>query len=224
MFVNKIPIVGSLLRHIYRYAKGSQAFPGSEAYWEQRYAAGGNSGEGSYSKLASFKADVINTFVAKHNVHSVIEFGCGDGNQLSLSKYPNYLGLDVSPTAIELCNEKFSSDKTKSFLLTSEYNNQSADLTLSLDVIYHLIEDSVFEGYMSALFSASKRYVIIYASDSNRNESSQGVHVKHRKFTDWVTNSFPSFNLAAHIPNKYPYTNGVEGGSFASFYIYEKSL
>ncbi len=65
-------------------------FPGSDKYWEQRYAVGGNSGVGSYGKFANFKAEVINKFVREHKIKSVIEFGCGDGNQLKLANYPSY--------------------------------------------------------------------------------------------------------------------------------------
>lgn len=37
----------------------------SKNYWENRYKSGGNSGAGSYSNLAEFKAEIINEFVAK---------------------------------------------------------------------------------------------------------------------------------------------------------------
>ena len=32
-------------------------FPGTRAYWEKRYRAGGSSGPGSYGRLAHFKAE-----------------------------------------------------------------------------------------------------------------------------------------------------------------------
>ena len=34
-------------------------FPGSAEYWENRYAYGGSSGQGSYGRLAKFKAEVV---------------------------------------------------------------------------------------------------------------------------------------------------------------------
>jgi hypothetical protein len=37
--------------------------------------------------------------VAERRIRSVIEFGCGDGNQLGLMRYPSYLGLDIEPCA-----------------------------------------------------------------------------------------------------------------------------
>ncbi len=93
-------------------------FSGSAEYWELRYASGGSSGQGSYGRLAEFKAEVINNFVMERGVHSVIEFGCGDGNQLQLAKYPVYVGLDVSEKAVAMCKEKFNNDTSKLFPCT----------------------------------------------------------------------------------------------------------
>lgn len=88
-----------LLNRIWRRLK----FTNSKSYWESRYQKGGNSGFGSYGRLAKFKAEVLNDFVAKNSIQSVMEFGCGDGNQLKLAVYPKYIGLDVSPKAIKRC-------------------------------------------------------------------------------------------------------------------------
>jgi len=92
-------------------------FRGSAEYWERNYARGGTSGPGSYHAAAEAKAAFLNDFVRTHEVRSVIEFGCGDGNQLSLADYPRYIGLDVSRSAIELCKRRFAGDATKSFFL-----------------------------------------------------------------------------------------------------------
>ena len=37
-----------------------------------------------------------------------------------------------------------------------------AELALSLDVIYHLVEDTVYESYMGQLFDSATKYVIVY--------------------------------------------------------------
>ena len=224
--IKKIPILGRIATQLYWKIRSQQeapnSFPGSETYWEQRYVNGGNSGVGSYGKFAMFKADIINRFVSEHDVKSVIEFGCGDGNQLKLANYPHYLGFDVSETAVSSCRKQFCSDDTKKFRLMKEYNGERADLALSLDVIYHLIEDSIFENYMATLINASDRYIIIYSSDSDSNLWYEGIHVRHRKFTNWIAANMSCWKAIEHIPNKYPYTGDFLEGSFADFYIYEK--
>ena len=58
--VKKIPILGNIARRINQKISKMKPFPGSEKYWEKRYIAGGNSGAGSYGKLAEFKAEVLN--------------------------------------------------------------------------------------------------------------------------------------------------------------------
>ena len=87
--------------------KNQIEWKGSGDYWQKRYLRGGNSGNGSYGKLAHFKAEVINRFVEEKSVKTVIEWGCGDGNQLKLANYPQYIGYDISSKAISICREKF---------------------------------------------------------------------------------------------------------------------
>lgn len=91
---------------------------GSEAYLEKRYKTDGDSGAGSYNKLAGFKAKILNNFISGHqDIKVCYEWGCGDGNQLSYINYPFYVGMDVSETALMMCKEKFADDKMKSFIL-----------------------------------------------------------------------------------------------------------
>ena len=73
------------------------AWYGSAEYWERRYRERENSGSGSgsYGRLAEFKAEVINSFISENGIRSVLEFGSGDGNQLSLFKIEDYTGFDV---------------------------------------------------------------------------------------------------------------------------------
>ena len=224
--IKKIPVIGNWARQLYAKITTNQPkpkpFPGSHEYWEQRYSSGGNSGAGSYEKFAEFKAEIINNFISKHDIKTVIEFGSGDGNQLLLSNYPSYIGFDVSQTVIDLCKAKFSNDTTKTFKRLNKYAGEVSDLSLSLDVIYHLIEDEIFENHMQTLFKAASRYVIIYASDTDENSEYKGTHVKHRKFTKWIQENIPNWQLIEHIPNRYPYNGNYETSSFADFYIFKK--
>ena len=222
---NKAPFIEGIAKKLYQNIvvpnKETQVFPGSERYWERRYSDGANSGAGSYGRLAEFKADVLNSFVATHDVQTVIEFGCGDGNQLKLAHYNAYRGFDVSQTAIRKCRDLFNSDERKSFDLISAYDGEKADLSISLDVIYHLIEDSVSDKYMRTLFNASNTYVIIYSSNYEQVGGGTSAHVRHRNFTSWVENHLSDWELADHLPNRYPYDPRSLDGSFAEFYFYK---
>lgn len=199
-------------------------FAGSAQYWEQRYQNQGNSGSGSYGALAEFKAQVLNQFIQEHQINSVIEFGCGDGHQLQLANYPNYTGIDVSRTALSRCQQIFSKDQTKKFVHSSEYKTTLHQLSLSLDVIYHLIEDESFINYMKNLFSSSSNFVIIYSSNTDKNPWFLRSHVKNRKFTNWIDENTNNWKLINKISNKHPSNNLLTKGSFADFYIYQKIL
>lgn len=199
------------------------SFPGSKEYWKERYRAGGNSGPGSYNKLAEFKAKVLNDFVGENQISKVIEYGCGDGNQLRLSQYPSYIGFDVSPEAISLCRRAFSADATKSFKPMDAYASERSDLILSLDVIFHLVEDSAFNTYMERLFDSSTRFVVIYSSNTDKWAGPQAAHVRHRMFSRWIEENRPEWKLTKRIPNRYPYTGDDMDGSFCDFHIYKKA-
>jgi len=97
--IKRTPVLRDIARQLYSKLvtskKRMKPFPGSREYWTLRYSIGGNSGAGSYGKFAEFKAEVLNAFVATHDTKSIIEFGCGDGNQLCFVNFPNYLGFDI---------------------------------------------------------------------------------------------------------------------------------
>lgn len=219
--IKRVPLIGTALVKM-RRALSRATFNGSADYWEGRYLKGGNSGPGSYGRLAHFKADTINAIVQEFDVQSVIELGCGDGAQLELVEYPRYHGFDVSAAAVKLCEARFRDRPGFSFSLMDDLPTYRADLLLSLDVLYHLVEDAVFEGYLASLFNASDRLVLIYAADTD-DVAFNTHHVKVRKFTDWVSQNRPDWRLTRHIPNKYPYRADCPDTSFADFYLYEKA-
>ena len=211
-----------MLEEIKRFLSNKINFFSSSKYWEERYENGKNSGPGSYGNLAEFKAEVINSFVRENVISTVLEFGCGDGNQLSLCQYPNYIGIDVSHKAIEICKTKFSKDETKTFINYSDHKDERAEVCLSLDVIFHLVEDSTYSEYMKKIFESAEKYVVIYSSNHENNEKS-ALHVRHRKFTEWVENEKPEWELFRTTKNRYPFNGDINTTSFCDFYFYKRS-
>ena len=191
-------------------------------YWESRYSGGSNSGDGSYGRLADFKAQFLNQFIIENKIETAIEFGCGDGNQLSLINYSKYLGLDVSASTIKMCIEKFKDDSSKSFMLyeTNCFINNNfiqAELTLSLDVLYHIVEENLFIKYLKDLFATSSQHVIIYSTNFNKNES---THVLHREFLNLVKKEFPHFGFVKEVANPFPGNGHQE--SEANFFLFKR--
>jgi SAM-dependent methyltransferase len=207
------------LRHLLGQAWLATRRRSSVDYWESRYRLGMTSGSGSMGELAKFKARVLNNFVREKGIRSVIEFGCGDGMQLALAQYPRYLGIDVSVAAIEMCTRRFAGDPAKRFRLqqgpSDPCRTELADLALSLDVIYHLLEDEVYATYLADLFGAARHWVIVYSS--NREEAVRARHVRHRLFVEDVRRRHPEFELVRKIDNPNP------SESFADFYIFRRA-
>ena len=196
----------------------------SKEYWESRYKRNGTSGAGSYGRLCDFKAKVINEFIVKNYVKNVVEFGCGDGNQLSKFVCYGYTGYDVSESIINKNIERFKTDHSKTFKMYDKYNGEKYDLSLSLDVIFHLVEDDVFEEYMNKLFDSSKNFVIVYSSNGQMTIN-LSEHLKDRKFTDWVYDNKPNFKLIEKIDNPYPFVESDPSNtSMSDFYIFQNVL
>jgi hypothetical protein len=224
--VGNIPIVGPIAKSVYSKISGRKpvTFERSGQYWEDRYQAGRTSGSGSYGRLARFKADFLNAFVVENRITTVVEFGCGDGAQLELSKYPRYIGFDVSLTAVKICQEKLMDRPSYSFhLVDSDAFRaiEKQDLSLSLDVIYHLIEDDVFHTYMDKLFATAERYVVIFAYDFDKVYGSQ--HERGRNFTAWIEQNAPAWSLLKHEKNPYPHdADDPTNTSQSDFFVFEK--
>jgi hypothetical protein len=195
----------------------------SAHYWKNRYKSGGNSGSGSYGELAEFKANSFNNFIEGNGIYSCIEYGCGDGNQLSLMRIDNYLGLDVSPEVILATSGKFSADLSKSFEVydPDRFNvspKYRAEMSISMDVILHLIEDERYELYMRNLFDSGSQFVGIFNTATDQQPARMAAHNKFRNHTKWVSTKASEFQLAhvdlTPIELEYPENTG--------FYYYQK--
>jgi len=81
-------------------------------------------------------------------------------------------------------------------------------------VVFHLVEDRVFESYMNDLFMVSSKYVIINAWDV---EGEIKYHVRQRNFSKWIENNIDCFELVERIKRD-PENN------FCDFFIYRRIM
>ncbi|MCC6459138.1 MAG: class I SAM-dependent methyltransferase [Saprospiraceae bacterium] len=190
-------------------------YPGSQRYWERRYARGGHSGAGSSGRLAQYKADWLNQFVRTQGVRSVLELGCGDGQQLLLAEYPAYRGFDIAPSALERCRRLFAADPSKQFdhYAPAHFDPTAvqADLALSLEVIFHLTEDELYQAHLRHLFGSARRWVVIFSADEAGE--SPFPHFRLRRFSADVP---LGWRLRARVPNPH------RDISVSDFYLFEK--
>jgi len=193
----------------------------SAEYWEDRYKAGGTSGAGSYGHRAMVKAQVVNTLLQVLRINSVVELGCGDGAQLKRMHYRKYVGVDVSRTIVERVRQEFRKDVTKSFVLNdgspsalAKVNALRADMSVSLEVIFHLTEEAVLGQYLASLFTIARRFVLIMSSDREDGENKDS-HVRHWPVTAIVNATQPQWTLLETVD--FPTDH-----SFSKFLLYCK--
>lgn len=183
------------------------------AYWQQRYALAGNSGAGSYGLLADYKAAIVNAYLRDHAVESVIEFGVGDGNQLTLMRYPRYLGLDVAPASLARCRQLFADDPTKSFMLyqPQAFVNRGflrADLVVCLDVLYHITDEADFRKTLDDIISCAPRHIVLYTQ--LYPTGSTGSHITERDLAPYLA-AYHDFRVTGLIG---PHASGQSSASF----------
>ncbi|MFB9236890.1 hypothetical protein ACFFWC_15230 [Plantactinospora siamensis] len=227
--LRKVPLLGPAARQA-SISLQRRRFPGSAQYWQRHYAAGGTSGNGSAGRLAEFKAEILNDLVQRNRIRSVVEFGCGDGQQLALASYPRYLGLDVAPAILDGTMARFSADPTKSFLRYDPHRFVdpagfvTAELALSLDVIYHLVEDDTYALHLRHVFGAASRMVVLFTSDADTLTLRERTapHVRHRSVVADIRARLPHWTLVDRIPNRFPYQGSGTETSFADFFVYQR--
>ena len=198
----------------------------SAEFWRNRYRTGGHSGAGAYGRLAVYKAHIVNVVAESRKVRSVVEFGSGDGNTASLFHLRRYTGVDVAPEVIERARARLGdrSGWCWKSLEAFDADPQMHDMAMSLDVIYHLVEDAVFEAYMRRMFAAAGRLVLIYSSD-HAGEAGGAPHVRHRAYSDWIAREMPDWTLGRSWKQPFPFGPGTNPRqtSFAFFRLYRKT-
>jgi cyclopropane fatty-acyl-phospholipid synthase-like methyltransferase len=153
--------------------------PLTAEYWERRYRSGGTSGPGSAGAEAAHKAATVNQLLAHHGVRSILDLGCGDGvvaEQLT-SAVP-YVGHDLSLTAITRCRARMP-DRP----FCTKLGQERADLTLSLDVIFHLVTEEEYHAYLTTLFARADRFALVYGWQKIEPSA---PHVRHRLWLEDV--------------------------------------
>lgn len=193
----------------------------AKEYWEKRYATGGNSGAGSTGDLLSWKVSVVNRLIGEYGLKTGFEIGSGDGIFANLLNLEKYVGYDISESAVDLANKKFAKPKFKA---TTKHVApwRKFDITMSIDVIYHIVDKRDFAKHMNKLFSASKKLVVIY---SYPKQPSREVpeHIKFNDFMGWAKHQAHEWELVEHLPNKFPFDlDNQKSTSESEFFVFNQ--
>ncbi len=129
-------------------------------YWENHYKKGNISGLGSIDPYKDWKWSIINIY-GDIETKSVVDLGCGDLNFWHDHKCYYYIGIDISPTVIDLNVESINYgrviSKKKPLFAKGNSSNISFDIHVNyafcFDVLFHLL---VFNDFYFTLVNLAK--------------------------------------------------------------------
>lgn len=136
-------------------------------FWKHRYLNNEEfySGKGSRGSLLENKIFFLNEFITKNNINSILDFGYGDSEVSKQLNIENYTGIDILED-LTINQDKYLAKNVS--LITSKFNeinfNNKFDLTMALDILYHLYEDEteyLFDTIKN-LYDYSDQFIIIY--------------------------------------------------------------
>jgi 2-polyprenyl-3-methyl-5-hydroxy-6-metoxy-1,4-benzoquinol methylase len=100
------------------------------------------SGPGSLPTATVEYREMLQTFINKHNIKSVLDYGCGDWQFSKLLGWDklvtDYVGVDVVPSLIEQHQSNYKLDNVDFQLITDEWTWPTVDLIVCKDVLQHL--------------------------------------------------------------------------------------
>jgi len=185
-------------------------------YWENRYNSGGNSGNGSYGEGLKNKALLLNNLINKYDLKSISDVGCGECTLLPyLQGIRKYYGYDISPTVLSKISKNNQDGFSKEFiLLTNNTKIVSSDLVLSLEVIFHQVNDDEYLDYMRKLVNSNGEYLLILTMNEGilKTNHIKNRHIKYRDISKFMDST--NYSLV----EKFPFTERT-----STYYLYKKN-
>lgn len=108
-------------------------------------------------KMFEGKLAAIDAVLPSLDVKTVLEAGCGSGHILQAYARKGYdcLGIDVSPTAVDICKNK----GLRAENIAVEEETRTFDLVSSDGMLEHMLH---FEPMVQEFIRLSKRYVLLF--------------------------------------------------------------
>jgi len=157
-------------------------------YWDKRYASGGTSGCGSVGELRDIKWCWIKQFVDP--ITDIIDVGCGDLSFWEYEMLPErYVGIDSSEVIIKK-NQLAYPGATFYHAQSSEPLGITSPVVFCFDMMFHIMDDDVYQRTIQNLCILSSEYIFIYT---------------------WIENPLRWFWIIEKTKDKYECFRGIEG-------------
>jgi len=170
------------------------------------------SGPGSLLENTDLLIENLNLFIKDFDIKSIIDVPCGDFNYMSKVNLDDieYLGLDISENAINLCNLKNNNSNInfKVFDATIE-KLPYADLILIKDLFLHLSFEhinKILDNVKSSgcKYFATSRYA--YGNEINRDKTSsltaRSIEITTEPFNFNYPFIFKTYYTSLHLTTK----------------------
>lgn len=149
-------------------------FPNA-TFWEWR-STNSDRGSGSDSQGATLE-ETRNLLLALVDIlqpKSILDVGCGDGEATEGLPFANYVGLDVSPEAIQRARDGRPEGDYRVGGLAD--HSVHADLTLCLDALIHQANESSYAELVGRLVQATTRGLLVSGYEQAPNTDPSIVH------------------------------------------------
>jgi hypothetical protein len=134
-------------------------------FWNARYRLFPQlgSGPGSRGYAASYKNALVKKTVVQHEIHSIVDIGCGDLCWLDqdILEGRSYIGLDISIAAIERARAAYPYLQFAAFDVTAQPVSVESDLVVSFDVLIHQIDIRTFQAALGNILAAIGRIGLV---------------------------------------------------------------
>ncbi len=134
----------------------------NEVFWNFRYAhyPVRGSGIGSRGEALKRKQTLLAPFAARYSENDVIDIGFGDLETTRELPFKNYVGVDASARAVKIAENK-RPDWRFEVGSVDDLPDDSADLVICLDVLFHIPSAEACEIFISHLVRISRGEVLL---------------------------------------------------------------
>lgn len=151
--------------------------PHGQLFWDLRYSAHPELGPGIGSSGAplAYKRELAARAVQQCGAESVLDVGCGDGRLAEVMAAPGYLGIDVSPEAVQSARAAHPACRFE-VLDFLQGSLPGADQVVCFDVAIHIPRADAYLSCVKALVRAARRGGLVSGYEEPPATTSPIVH------------------------------------------------
>ncbi|MBI5741576.1 MAG: class I SAM-dependent methyltransferase [Nitrospirae bacterium] len=136
-----------------------------------------------YSGLRKLVLAFVDSFISRREKQVILDAGCGTGGMLAECDAYDAFGLDISEEAIRFCRMRNLVKLSKGSLLEMPLKDNSFNIVISLDVLYHLSVSDDAEALSELHRVSAQRGMLVLnvpAYDFLKGPHDRASHARHR--------------------------------------------